>query len=55
MDLILFYYFSMLAKYKHFSIASEEVSLSQSSLSKRIKSLEDKRGVELFIREPRRL
>ena len=53
MDLILFYYFSMLAKYKNFSIAAEEVYLSQSSLSKRIKSLEDKLGVELFIRYPR--
>ncbi len=53
MDLILFYYFSMLAKYKNFSVAAEEVFLSQSSLSKRIKSLEDKLGVELFIRNPR--
>ena len=53
MDLVLFYYFSMLAKYRNFSVAADEVYLSQSSLSKRIKSLEDKLGVELFIRGPR--
>lgn len=53
MDLILFYYFSVLAEYKNFSVAAEEVYMSQSSLSKRIKSLEDKLGTELFIRRPR--
>lgn len=55
MDIILFYYFSMLAKFRNYSVTAEEVYLSQSSLSKRIKSLEDKLGVELFIRNPRSL
>lgn len=53
MDLILFYYFCMLADYKNFSVAAAEVYLSQSSFSKRIKSLEEKLGTDLFVRNPR--
>lgn len=53
MDLILLYYFDMLANCKSFSVAAEKVYLSQSSFSKRIKGLEDKLGVELFVRTSR--
>ncbi|MBS1482046.1 MAG: LysR family transcriptional regulator, partial [Clostridium sp.] len=53
MDLSLFYYFTALSKYMNFSTAAEELYLSQSSLSKRIKSLETKLDMELFIRHPR--
>ena len=50
MDLILMLYFTAVADEMNFSFAAEELYLSQSSLSKRIKSLEKKLGVELFTR-----
>lgn len=53
MDLSLFYYFTALSKYMNFSVAADELYLSQSSLSKRIKSLETKLDMGLFIRHPR--
>ena len=53
MDLVLLNYFSVLAKCRNFSVAADEVFLSQSSISKRIKGLEDQLGTELFVRNPR--
>lgn len=50
MDLILMLYFTAVADEMNFSFAAEELYLSQSSLSKRIKSLEKQLGVELFTR-----
>lgn len=55
MDLTLYYYFTVLSKHMSFSAAADELYLSQSSLSKRIKSLETKLDIELFIRHPRRI
>lgn len=46
-------YFLALEKYKNFSQASYELCISQSSLSKQIKSLEDKLNVVLFDRTTR--
>jgi LysR family transcriptional regulator, transcription activator of glutamate synthase operon len=43
-------YFLAVVKYKSFSIAAHELSISQSSLSKRIKALEDELGAELINR-----
>jgi DNA-binding transcriptional LysR family regulator len=45
-------YFLALAKYRSFSEAAEQLYISQSSLSKKIKSLEDSLGVKLFLRNP---
>ncbi|MDO5350069.1 MAG: LysR family transcriptional regulator [Lachnospiraceae bacterium] len=53
MDLLLIYYFTALEKYRNFSVAADELYLSQSSLSKRIKSLETKLDVDLFVRHSR--
>lgn len=53
MDLLLFHYFVVLTEYMNFSVAADELFLSQSSLSKRIRDLEQKLGVELFIRNTR--
>lgn len=48
-------YFSTVAKYNNFSLASESLCLSQSSLSKHIKSLENEIGIELFDRSTRKV
>lgn len=53
MDLLLFHYFVVLTEYMNFSVAADELFLSQSSLSKRIRDLEQKLGIELFIRNTR--
>lgn len=50
MDLTLMLYFTAVADEMNFSSAAEDLYLSQSSLSKRIKSLEKQLGVELFAR-----
>lgn len=43
-------YFLAVVKYKNFSIAADELCISQSSLSKRLKALEDELGAELIDR-----
>lgn len=48
-------YFVTLAEYKNFSVAAEECYISQSSLSKQIKSLEMELGVKLLDRNTRKL
>lgn len=49
-------YFITLVKYKNFSVAAEECYISQSSLSKQIKALEQEiGGVELFDRNTKKL
>ena len=48
-------YFLAVDKYQSFSIASDELSLSQSSLSKHIKSLECELNCILFDRSPKHL
>ena len=45
--------FLAIVKYNHFTLASQELYISQSSISKHIKSLEKELGVELFNREHR--
>ncbi|NLU23555.1 MAG: LysR family transcriptional regulator [Clostridiales bacterium] len=45
--------FSMIARYENFSLAAEELFISQSSLSKHIKTLETELGVPLFERTTR--
>lgn len=44
-------YFLAIVKYKTFTLAAEELYISQSSLSKQIKSLEEELNYPLFIRE----
>lgn len=46
-------YFLAVEKYKNFSAASLEISISQSTLSQQIKKLEEELGVKLFVRHPR--
>ncbi len=46
-------YFLNLSEYKNFSLASYELCISQSSLSKQIKSLENELNVTLFDRSTR--
>ncbi|MCM8710317.1 LysR family transcriptional regulator [Clostridium sp. SYSU_GA19001] len=46
-------YFLGVVKYKHFTTAAEELCISQSSLSKNIKSLEDELKVKLLDRSTR--
>ncbi|MDD7795403.1 LysR family transcriptional regulator [Clostridium sp. 'White wine YQ'] len=43
-------YFLAVVKYKNFSTAAQELCISQSSLSKRLKALEDELGTELINR-----
>lgn len=45
--------FLAIVKYKHFTLASQELYISQSSISKHVKSLEKELGVELFNRKHR--
>lgn len=44
-------YFLAVVKYKTFTLAAEELYISQSSLSKQIKALEEELGCVLFLRE----
>ncbi|VUX15208.1 Hca operon transcriptional activator [Streptococcus pasteurianus] len=53
MDLEHLYEFAVLAESKNFSEAAEKLFISQSALSKHIKSLEQELGVPLFNRENR--
>ena len=53
MDIQQIRYFLILAKELHFWRTSEKVYITQSSLSRRIKALEDELGVELFERNKR--
>jgi LysR family transcriptional activator of glutamate synthase operon len=48
-------YFLTLAKYKHFTQAADELCISQSSLSKHIKALENELGTQLIDRSTRNL
>jgi DNA-binding transcriptional LysR family regulator len=48
-------YFLTVVKYKHFTLASEELCISQSSLSKHIKALESELGIQLLDRSTRNL
>lgn len=45
--------FLAVVKYNHFTLASQELFISQSSISKHIKALEKEIGIELFKREHR--
>lgn len=55
MDINQLKYFLVIVKHNHFTIAADELCLSQSSLSKQIKSLEEELGVELFDRSKRNI
>ncbi|MBP1736862.1 MAG: LysR family transcriptional regulator [Oscillospiraceae bacterium] len=55
MDLEYLYEFSVVAKIGSFTLAAEELSLSQSSLSKHILSLEKELNVKLFNRTTRKV
>ncbi|GFZ30889.1 LysR family transcriptional regulator [Clostridium zeae] len=46
-------FFIKVAEYKNFTLAAEEICISQSSLSKHIKTLENELGVKLFDRSKR--
>ena len=46
-------YFLAVKSYRNFSIAAQEICISQSTLSQQIKKLEDELGVKLFIRYSR--
>lgn len=48
-------HFLAIAKYKNYSIAAEESFVSQSSLSKQIKALEEELGFKLFDRTTRNI
>ncbi|MDI3324856.1 LysR family transcriptional regulator [Pontibacterium granulatum] len=48
------YSFSIVARLRSFTLAAEELSISQSGVSYQIKKLEDQLGYPLLIREPRR-
>ncbi|WP_138493588.1 LysR family transcriptional regulator [Paenibacillus pinistramenti] len=43
-------YFLMVAQYRHFTLAAEQLCISQSALSKHIRALESELGVSLFDR-----
>lgn len=47
--------FLAIVKYNHFTLASQQLYISQSSISKHIKSLEKELGVELFNRQHRNI
>lgn len=47
--------FLAIVKYNHFTLASQELYISQSSISKHVKSLEKELGVELFNRQHRNI
>lgn len=47
--------FLAIVKYNHFTLASQKLYISQSSISKHIKSLEKELGVELFNRQHRNI
>ncbi|WP_102348830.1 LysR family transcriptional regulator [Bacillus sp. Marseille-P3661] len=46
-------YFLAIEKYRSFSAASQEICVSQSTLSQQVKKLEEELGVKLFIRNSR--
>ncbi|WP_102348886.1 LysR family transcriptional regulator [Bacillus sp. Marseille-P3661] len=48
-------YVIALSKYMKFSLAADEISVSQSTLSDQIKKLENELGVQLFIRSTRKV
>lgn len=47
--------FIMLAEKKNYAVAAEQLFISQSALSRHIQQLEDKLGVQLFERNPRKV
>lgn len=49
------YYFQVIAKYEHFRKASEELNISQPSLSHSISMLEEELGIKLFNRNGRNI
>jgi LysR family transcriptional activator of glutamate synthase operon len=55
MEIVQLKYFLTLVKYRHFSLAAEELCISQSSLSKHIKSLENELGTQLLDRSTRNM
>lgn len=53
MNLNQLYYFKTLAKYQHYTKASQELFISQPSLTYAIKELEKELGTKLFIKKGR--
>jgi DNA-binding transcriptional LysR family regulator len=53
MELIQLKYFLTVVKFKHFTQAADELCISQSSLSKHIKALENELGIQLLDRSTR--
>lgn len=47
--------FEAAARHRSFTLAAEELSLTQSAISRQIQGLEDQLGVSLFVRKPRQL
>ncbi|MGG0717418.1 LysR family transcriptional regulator [Robertmurraya massiliosenegalensis] len=48
-------YVIALEKYRHFSLAANEINVSQSTLSDQIRKLEKELGIELFVRTTRKV
>lgn len=55
MELRVLNYFLTVAREESFSRAAEKLHLSQPTLSRQLKDLEDEFGKQLLIREPRRI
>lgn len=55
MELRLLKYFLMVAQEKNFTRAAEKLHLSQPTLSRQLKDMENTYGKELFIRQPRQI
>lgn len=55
MDFTQLYYFKTIAKHEHLTKASKELLITQPALSRNLSKLESELGVQLFLREGRRL